>query len=106
MRAIEFAAVKIVAAVVSALPMPIVRSLGASIGRMAYRVDRTHRRVATDNLAAAFPTRSDADRRALAQAMFAHFGSLLLELLKFSTYTREQMVAAVDVEGDERVLNA
>jgi KDO2-lipid IV(A) lauroyltransferase len=58
------------------------------------------------NLAAAFPTRPEAERRALARAMFAHFGSLLLELLKFSTYTHEQMVAAVDVEGDERVRNA
>ncbi|HTI41889.1 MAG TPA: lysophospholipid acyltransferase family protein [Vicinamibacterales bacterium] len=105
-RAVEFAAVRIVAAVVSVLPIPVVRSLGAGIGRAAYLVDRTHRRVAMKNLAAAFPTRPEAERRALARAMFAHFGSLLLELLKFSTYTHEQMVAAVDVEGDERVRNA
>jgi KDO2-lipid IV(A) lauroyltransferase len=106
MRAIEFAAVRVVAALVSLLPMSVVRHVGAGIGRVAYVVDRTHRRIATANLAAAFPARPDAERRALARAMFAHFGSLLLELLKFSTYTREQMLAAVDVEGDERVRRA
>ena len=105
-RAVEFAAVRIVAAIVALLPMSVVRSLGAGIGRIAYRVDRSHRRIAIENLAAAFPTRSDAERRTLARAMFAHFGSLLLELLRFSTYRRAQMIAAVDIEGDERVRRA
>ena len=105
-RAIEYSAVRIVAAIVSLLPMSVVRKVGAGIGRVAYMVDRTHRRIAAENLAAAFPTRAYAERRALARAMFAHFGSLLLELLKFSTYTREQMVAAVDVEGNDRVHHA
>jgi KDO2-lipid IV(A) lauroyltransferase len=38
--------------------------------------------------------------------MFGHFGSLLLELLKFGTYTPEQMRAAVDIEGEERARQA
>jgi KDO2-lipid IV(A) lauroyltransferase len=38
--------------------------------------------------------------------MFAHFGSLLLELLKFANYTREQMRDAVDVEGEDRARQA
>jgi KDO2-lipid IV(A) lauroyltransferase len=38
--------------------------------------------------------------------MFAHFGSLLLELLKFANYTPEQMRKAVDVEGEERARQA
>jgi KDO2-lipid IV(A) lauroyltransferase len=106
MRAIEFAAVRLVAAVVSLLPMGVVRSGGAVLGRLAYVVDRTHRRIALDNLAAAFPARGESERRSLARAMFAHFGSLLLELLKFSTYTPAQMLAAVDVEGEERAHEA
>jgi Kdo2-lipid IVA lauroyltransferase/acyltransferase len=105
-RALEFAAVQVVAAVVSLLPMRVVRSCGAVLGRLAYAVDRTHRRIALENLAAAFPARSASERRALARAMFAHFGSLLLELLKFSTYTPDQMLAAVDVEGQERAREA
>ena len=43
-------------------------------------------------------------RRALARAMFAHFGSLLLELLKFGTYSRARMLAATEIEGEERVV--
>ena len=105
-RAIEFAAVRVVAAIVALLPMAVVRRIGASIGRVAYVVDGHHRRIAIENLTAAFPARSDAERRAFARAMFAHFGSLLLELLKFGTYTREQMLAAVELEGDERVRHA
>jgi KDO2-lipid IV(A) lauroyltransferase len=99
-------AVRIVAAVVSRLPMRVVRRCGAAIGRIAYSVDGSHRRIALENLASAFPARSDAERRALARAMFAHFGSLLLELLKFGTYTPERMRAAVDIEGEERARQA
>jgi len=105
-RAIEFAAVRIVSAIVSLLPMGAVRRCGGALGRLAYLVDRRHRRIALDNLTVAFPSRSEAERRAMARAMFAHFGSLLLELLKFSSYGPERMLAAIDVEGEERARQA
>ena len=105
-RALEFAAVRMVAAIVSPLPMRAVRRCGAALGRTVYAVDRAHRRIALENLAAAFPARPEAERHALARAMFAHFGSLLLELLKFGTYTPERMRAAVDIEGEERARQA
>lgn len=105
-RAIEVVAVRVVAALVSLLPMRVVRRVGAWLGRFAYAVDREHRGTALDNLAAAFPSRTDRERRALARAMFAHFGSLLLELLKFANYTPDQMRAAVELEGQERALQA
>ena len=97
---------RLVAAIVSVLPMTVVRSIGAALGWVAYLVDGAHRRIALANLASAFPSRTDRERRAMARAMFAHFGSLLLELLRFSRYTPEQMVAAVDVEGDDRAREA
>ena len=105
-RGLEYAAVRIVAAIVSVLPMPVVRRIGGWLGRLAYLLDRAHRRTALGNLGAAFPTRSERDRRAMARAMFAHFGSLLLELLKFATYTQAQMRAAVEIEGQDRALQA
>jgi KDO2-lipid IV(A) lauroyltransferase len=105
-RAIELAAVRVVAALVSLLPMRTVRRCGAILGRVAYSVDGAHRRIALDNLASAFPARPETERRALARAMFGHFGSLLLELLKFGTYTPDQMRAAVDMEGEERARQA
>jgi Kdo2-lipid IVA lauroyltransferase/acyltransferase len=105
-RALEFAAVRVVAAVVALLPMRVVRGCGAALGRIAFAVDRTHRRIALENLGAAFPSRPPAERRALARAMFAHFGSLLLELMKFASYTPDQMRASIDVEGEERAQQA
>ena len=105
-RALEFGAVRLVAAIVSVLPMRIVRRIGAGLGRIVYRLDRSRRRTALENLAAAFPSKRERERRALARAMFAHFGSLLLELLKFANYTPEQMRKAVDVEGEERARQA
>jgi Kdo2-lipid IVA lauroyltransferase/acyltransferase len=105
-RSLEFAAVRLVATVVSLLPMRVVRRCGAALGRLAYALDAAHRRIALENLAAAFPSRPARERRMLARAMFAHFGSLLLELLKFGTYTPDQMLAAIDVEGEERASQA
>lgn len=105
-RALEFGAVRLVAAIVSLLPMSVVRRIGAGLGRVAYVLDATHRRTALENLAAAFPSRRERERRALARAMFAHFGSLLLELLKFANYTPAQMRQAVVVEGQERARQA
>ena len=42
----------------------------------------------------------------MARAMFAHFGALLFELLKFSTYSPDQIRAAVDVDGIEHARQA
>jgi len=92
--------------IVRHLPMSAVRAGGRAIGRLAYLADRSRRRIALENLATAFPGRSVRERKALARSMFAHFGSLLFELVKFGTYSREQMLEASDVEGAERVRQA
>jgi KDO2-lipid IV(A) lauroyltransferase len=42
----------------------------------------------------------------MARRMFAHFGRLPLELLKFGTYSPAQMLAAIDSDGEERVAQA
>ena len=103
---LEYGLVLAVSGATRALPMPAVRAGGAMLGRLAYRIDRVHRRIALDNLAHAFPSRSDAERRALAREMFAHFGRLLLELIKFGSISREEMLRRIEVEGDDRVRQA
>ena len=100
---VEVALVRAVTAVVSRLSMSAVRSCGHAFGRLMFWLDGFHRRIALENLAHAFPSRAVAERRALAKAMFAHFGGLVFELLKFGTLTREQMSALMDVEGLERI---
>ena len=105
-RWLEYAAVRVVAAVVRWLPMRAARAAGAAIGRGAYFVDRAHRRTALENLAHAFPSKPPAERRALARAMFGHFGSLLLEFMKFASLTRDEMLRHVESEGEERLWEA
>ena len=85
------------------LPMTAVLSLGSLLGRAFHLFDRGHRRLAIQNLQAAFPLRSEAECRDIARRMFEHFGRLLMVLLKFSTLSRQQMLAHVEFDGEERV---
>jgi len=98
--------VAIVAAFVGRMPMRSARNLGRAVGRLACHLDRLHRRIALDNLAHAFPSRTPAERAAIARGMFEHFGAVLFELLKFGTLSPVQMQRLVDVEGEERLNQA
>jgi len=99
---LEYALVRSIAACIGLLPVSAVRACGAGLGRLAYRVDRFHRRVALENLAQAFPTRSAQELRTLAREMFKHFGRLLLELIKFGSLSNDEILRRVEVEGEER----
>ncbi len=63
----------------------------------------THRRIARENVAAAFPARSAREHRRIVRGAFKHFGRLLFELLKFSTLSPDAMLARVEFEGEDRV---
>jgi KDO2-lipid IV(A) lauroyltransferase len=103
---LEFLPARLIRLLVRVMPMPAVRAAGRLVGHVVYALDRSHRRVALENLAFAFPGRSDAERRVVARATFAHFGSLLLELIKFGGYPPERMLAMSETEGEERVRQA
>ena len=100
---LEYGAVVIARAVTAVMPYPLLWLCGTAVGYLFYVFDYTHRRVAAENLAAAFPLRSRAERHAIVRAMFGHFGRLLFEFLKFSTLSPEKMLARVDFDGEERV---
>jgi Kdo2-lipid IVA lauroyltransferase/acyltransferase len=103
---LEHAAVALVTTTVRTLPRPVSVLMGKTLGYTFYALDRQHRRLTIDNLAAAFPNRSPAELRAIARAVFGHFGSLLTEILRFSGLSREQMLASVEFEGGDRVTQA
>ena len=100
---VEYALVLAVRALVRVLPDGASRAIGTLIGLAFYTFDPGHRRLASSQLRMAFPLRSAAECRAIARATFAHFGRLLVLLLKFSTLTPEQVRARVDFEGEERI---
>ena len=100
---LEYYAVAVIRRMAALLPHPILMLFGRTVGFIFYVFDRTHRRVALENLAAAFPRRSPAERRAIVRAVFAHLGCLLFEFLKFSTLSPQQILERVDFDGEERV---
>src|SRR5260221_13426440 len=100
---VKFVAVMSAGAWVRAFPMGIVLAGGTGLGCAFQAIDRPHRRLALRNLEAAFPARPAGERAAIARDMFAHFGRLLTVLLKFSTMRPDQMLARVELEGEDRV---
>lgn len=100
---LEYLAVTLIEGCVRPLPIHLVRRFGEWLGLAFYVVDRGHRRIALANLQAAFPARTDAERRAIAKATFRHFGRLLLELLKYASLPAEGKLALVEWEGEDRV---
>jgi KDO2-lipid IV(A) lauroyltransferase len=99
---LEYAVVRVVFALVRFLPDPLVRLLGTALGSAFYALGRTRRRIAHQNLAHAFPGRSERERRAIARSAFAHFGRLLVELLKFSSLSPQAMMTRVEFDGEDR----
>jgi Kdo2-lipid IVA lauroyltransferase/acyltransferase len=99
---LEYFAVRVVLALVRVMPDALVRASGTALGLAFYGVDPAHRRIAYENLAAAFPQRTPAERRAIARQAFVHFGRLLIALLKFSTLSPDEMLAHVEIEGEDR----
>ena len=98
----EYLIVKALTAALCVVPDRLVRASGTVLGLAVHVFDRAHRRIAERNLATAFPARPAGARRAIGRGAFAHFGRLLLELLKFSTLLPEAMLARVEFEGEER----
>src|SRR3990167_9664665 len=100
---LEYWAVVAVRGIARRLPDGIVRAWGRGLGLTFYALDRQHRRVALANLEQCFPKRPARERRAIARAMFSHFGQVLLRLLTFSALSPEQMLARAEYEGDDGV---
>jgi len=94
------------ATVVRLLPVPAVRSLGAMIGGVVYHLDGFHRRIALANVALALPSKLEKERRAVVKRAFAHFGSVLLELIKVGTLSDQDILDRIEAEGEERVRQA
>lgn len=103
---IEYWFVMAVRALVRVLPGAMSRGLGSAIGLLVCALDKRHRGVAISQLQAAFPRKTPAECRTIARGTFAHFGRLLIAVLRFSTLSKEAMRARVEFDGDDRVRTA
>ena len=100
---VEYLTIRLLIAVIQLMPNALVSSAGAVVGMIAYVADRNHRRIALENVAAAFPARTPRAHKRIIRGAFRHFGRLLFELLKFSTLSPDAMLKRVEFEGEERV---
>jgi len=92
--AAESCAVRGASLALGCLPFRGRLAAGRALGRMAYRVDGRHRRVALDNLAAAYPAESPEWREGVARGSFEHLGRLFVEILGQGGGVRKAMAQA------------
>ena len=100
---LEYLIVKALIGTVRLMPEWLVDRCGALLGLAFYTFDRPHRHVARQNVASAFPARSQREQHVIVRGAFEHFGRLLFAILKFSTLSPDAMLARVEFEGEERV---
>jgi KDO2-lipid IV(A) lauroyltransferase len=99
--ALEAGLAAAVSAVVRRLPRRAVLALGRTLGRLWGALDQRHLRIAADNLRQAFPEWDEERVLRAARGVYAHFGTILFDLLWMEGRTREELLAITDVEGLE-----
>src|SRR5215470_292297 len=91
------------AGVLQRLPRGSSAKLGRALSRAVFGVARSRRQILEQNLAAAFPEKSEADRRAIARACVELFGSTVLEFVDSARFSREEIERKVAVTGVENL---
>ena len=91
----------LVSAVVRRLPRRFVLALGRSLGRVWGALDKRHLEIAVDNLRHAFPEWDEARVQRTARGVYAHFGTILFDILWMEGRSSEELLALTDVEGLE-----
>jgi KDO2-lipid IV(A) lauroyltransferase len=96
---IEYSLLVSLAALVVCLPETIAYGLGTALGWIAGSLLQIRRSVVQENLARAFPQRSDRWRRGVADAAYRHFAHEAVSLLRFSRMSAEDIRSRCEVEG-------
>ncbi|MGD2245555.1 MAG: lysophospholipid acyltransferase family protein [Candidatus Aminicenantes bacterium] len=80
---------------------------GKGMGLLFYYLDTKHRRLALSNLEMAFRKElTSSGLKRIARRTFMHFGSSLVDIIKFSSLTEKSKTALIQVEGEENLRSA
>src|SRR5215472_11945874 len=96
---LEYLPVRLLAALIGAPPRPLARSLGATVGMLAYWLYPRLRRVGRRNLDLAFPEKSRQEKKRVLGGVYVSLGRLLAEFCLFPRYTRENVSKVAVYEG-------
>ncbi len=99
----EYVLARAAGAAASCLPHGARLALGRSLGSLVYALDARHRGITLGNVERAFGAgKSPAEKSAIAEGAFRHFGAMLLEMLTLGHPTWEKLEPRFDFEGVER----
>ena len=87
------------------LPLPVLRALGAGLGRVLYAMGRERRLVALTNLRLCFPEKSEAEREALARRHFIAFSRAVFDRTLGWWASRERLERLIRIHGVEHLHN-
>jgi len=90
-------------AIAQCLPLRFLARIGRCAGALAWYLDRRHRQVALDNLAASFQEKSTAKIRALAKENFRRLGETYLSILKTGGMDAEAISKVLEIKGYDQL---
>ena len=88
------------------LPHSVALGFGSAVGDLWHLVDRSHRRVAEDNLRHALPELPDGERSTIVRACFRHFARLMVDMISAARFSAEESLARCSAEGWEHLDDA
>jgi len=104
---IEFGLFRILGLLTRLLPRRACLWTGQTLGSLAFRVDRKHRRLALANLEKALGREAGADERLrIARDSFRHFGRVTADVLKWTRLKAARRETLLKVEGEEHIRQA
>jgi KDO2-lipid IV(A) lauroyltransferase len=105
-RRLEARAADVVGRLLRHVPRRAALSVGRTVGRLVGDLDRRHVAMAVDNLRHAFPDWDEGRLLRTARGVYAHFGSVLFDILWLHGRSADEIRSLVEVDGREHVERA
>lgn len=74
---------------------------GAKLGRKVFRLSKKHRERAMENLARAFPEKTEEERFKIAQGVLEHFGRVMADFVRAPGRTNQEVLDTLEIQGQE-----
>lgn len=99
--------VKSIAFIIGHLPLCLVLAIGRTLGRIAFHLDKRHRKTALENMKLAYKGSVSEDRlTSIARAVFENLAMTGLEFMRLPWLTKQRLNGYVEFEGIENLERA